>query len=155
MKLVEGRLDYAAGWERPDVYVFTGNPIRRKDGAVVMGRGAAKEVRDNYPTVPYAIGEYLKARPYANLALANVGPEQDIIWFKVKHHWRADADLALIYDSAYALGLIARLSEETTYHMNFPGVGNGRLRYEDVLPILEKLPDNVLIYIEKKEVSHV
>lgn len=31
-------------------------------------------------------------------------------------------------------------------HLNFPGIGNGGLKRSNVLPLLERLPDNVKVW---------
>lgn len=146
MRLIHGRLDYAAGWEYPNVYLFTGNPIRRKDGAIVMGRGAAKQCRDLFPGVDKTYGDIIKQEPHRNIMWADVGPRQRLGWFKVKDHWGEPADLGLIKNSVASLHMVASLYDGLEFHMNFPGIGNGGLAEEDVLPVLQILPDNVLIY---------
>jgi hypothetical protein len=35
---------------------------------------------------------------------------------------------------------------DASVHLNYPGIGNGRLRREDVLPIIALLPDQVTIW---------
>lgn len=141
MKLIEKRLDYATPWELPNVYLFTGNPIRRNDGHIVMGRGAAKQVRDTYP----GIGRMISTeRP---VTFTQITDRQFIGWFQVKHHWKDAADLDLITTSAAFLDHAAKTRPEVTFHMNFPGIGNGKLQRTDVEPILNALPDNVHVYI--------
>jgi hypothetical protein len=145
MQLKLGLLDYSKPWTLPDVYLFTGNPIKKKNGAIVMGRGAAKQVRDSYPGIDVVMGRMIK--PNMPLAWASVTNHQFIGWFQVKHHWRAEADVGLIERSAHALAEVAEKRPEITFHLNFPGVGNGGLGADQVLPIIENaLPDNVLVY---------
>jgi len=158
MKLVNNLLDYNTPWSLPDVYLFTGNAMVRNDGAVVMGRGAAKQVRDTYPHVQYALGKKLFKNPITNLVFVQTGSQhtqlsllpsqtnQWIGWFKVKYHWAEPADLDLIYESTSCLTGIATKRPDITFHMNYPGVGNGRLTDADVAPLLSVLPDNVIIY---------
>ena len=38
------------------------------------------------------------------------------------------------------------MSHNFAIHMNFPGIGNGKLIPEDVMPIIKDLPDNVKVY---------
>ena len=45
MKLIKGLLDYSKPWTIPNIYLFTGNPIVKANGAIVMGCGAARQVR--------------------------------------------------------------------------------------------------------------
>ena len=71
--------------------------------------------------------------------------------FMVKDHWMEKAKLSLIKDSC--LDLCDILDSVAVVHdspirvdLNFPGIGNGGLPREDVLPIIEQLPDNVHVW---------
>ena len=140
MRLVDSLLDYTRPWSLPDVYLFTGNPVRRHDGALVMGRGAARCVRDAYPGIDKLIPTD------APVTFTEVRPEQFIGWFKVKDHWAAPAKLDLIEASAEYLARIARARPGRTFHLNAPGIGNGGLSWSAVSPALACLPGNVLVY---------
>lgn len=152
MKLIQDKLHYTVPWELPDVFLFTGNPIVNRSGGIVMGRGAAREVRDHYPGIDRVFGELITKQPTAHLLWAEIKSKsvvpsnQYIGWFKVKHHWSHDADRSLIQASTDALRELALRKKKFRFHMNFPGIGNGRLTYGSVLPILQELPDNVRIY---------
>jgi hypothetical protein len=147
MKLLTGHLNYTVPWTAPDVYIFTGNSTIKQNGAIVMGRGAAKEVRDTIPGIDTAMGSYIQQHPGAHLLFLAVGNTKQIIgWFKVKEHWRDDASLLLIAQSTMELALEAHKYTHINYHINYPGVGNGRLDVETVGPLLSVLPDNVIIY---------
>lgn len=152
MKLIQDRLYYTVPWQLPEVFLFTGNPVVNRHGAIVMGRGAAREVRDAYPGVDKVFGDLIMKKPDAHLLWAALRPnypvpcEQYIGWFKVKHHWSHDADRSLIQESTDQLAELARRKKKLRFHMNFPGIGNGNLSYGTVLPILQELPDNVRIY---------
>jgi hypothetical protein len=66
MRLQLGKLDYSprgmlATHERT-AFLFTGNSTVKTNGALVMGRGAALEVRDLYPGVDHMLGR--KIEPY-------------------------------------------------------------------------------------------
>lgn len=140
-RIIHSRLDYGTPWRLPDVYLFTGNPIRRSDGALVMGRGAARAVRDAYPGIDRRI------RTDRPVTYSLVAPDQWIGWFQVKHHWQQPADLALIQQSAELLASQAAQRPHIRFHLNAPGIGNGQLDWAEVEPLLAPLPDNVSIYI--------
>lgn len=146
MKLVRQLLDYGTDWKLPDVYLFTGNPVIKQNGAIVMGRGAAKQVRDRWPGLDQIFGQLIHEHPDRNVISVVIGEEQVIGWFKVKDHWAEPAKLSLISDSCQSLTAMAVTSPDLTFHLNFPGVGNGRLTEEEVLPVLETMPDNVIVY---------
>jgi hypothetical protein len=141
--IIQGLLDYGEPWSLPLVKLFTGNPIRRADGALVMGRGAAQAVRDRWPTVQHR----LVIQPGKPLAWFEISPDQWIGWFQVKHHWREPADLDLISAAAQALAHGAAARPQRTFQVNAPGVGNGRLSWAAVEPLLQCLPGNVQVFL--------
>ena len=147
MKLIHNLLDYSVPWQLPDVFLFTGNPVIKRNGAIVMGRGAAKQVRDTYPGIDKSFGVVLTKKPEAVLAWVSVAADQHLGWFKVKQHWQNNASLELITYATEALMRVAETHPATTFHMNFPGIGNGKLNSNAVLPILHALPDNVWVYL--------
>lgn len=146
MKLIQGLLDYSTPWTLPDVYLFTGNSYIKNNGAIVMGRGAAKQVRDTYPGIDKLFGEVIEKKPHLFLTWVSLPNEQVIGWFKVKRFWSENARIELIKASTKALKEVAEPRSTITFHMNYPGIGNGGLTFEDVQPIVETLPDNVWIY---------
>lgn len=136
-----------------DLFMITTNPIRRLDGAVVMGRGIAKQAKDRFPQLPYDFGH--KVEPGSRVGLIGEYEGQMVGFFMVKDHWRNAADPGIIRESALALASCMQYTDPVTgerrlsdkrVDMNFPGIGNGRLRREDVLPLLEHLPDNVHVW---------
>jgi hypothetical protein len=151
MILKEQLLDYSKAWSKPDVYMFTGNNTLKSGDVLVMGRGAAKQVRDAFPGVDAQIGEYIKQcmikfrQGDYGIIFANISPDQIVGAFQVKRYYSDDADLDIIRKSMKMLSFLALLSDYT-FHLNFPGIGAGRLQYDDVLPIIENLPDNVIVY---------
>jgi hypothetical protein len=150
MQLINQLLDYTTPWRLPNIYLFTGNPIIKNNGAIVMGRGAAKQVRDTYRGIDKVFGDMIahEARDdnyEPNVLFAREGL-QYIGWFKVKRHWQMNAELEIIIRSTTELTQYAVKRPEYKFHMNYPGIGNGELRIEDVAPIVATMPDNVLLY---------
>ena len=142
-----------------DVFYITTNPIRRKDGAVVMGRGIAKQAADRFPRLPYEFGHQLKYLDYEgytpdkfrHVSIIDRYEGQRVGYFMVKHHWRDNAQLDIIEKSVNELISYHTLRDGSgrvvgRYDLNFPGIGNGGLKREDVLPILMQLPDNVHVW---------
>ena len=148
MQLIESKLDYRTTWYLPDVYLFTGNPVRKTNGAIVMGRGAAKEVRDTYPGIDLVYGNMIQNKPNAHLLWATPGNHKDqwLGWFKVKHHWNNFANLNLIEESTKQLSNLAASHTDMTFHINYPGIGNGALTEHEVGHIIHFLPNNVRVY---------
>ena len=145
MRIIEGILDYTKKWTFPDVYLFTGNPVKKNNGAIVMGRGAAKMVRDFYPGIDQEFGRLIKDGS-DRLRFHVISEGQELGWFCVKDHWAANANAVIVYESAVALRDIARKFPHITFHMNFPAIGNGHLDFIQVREICKVLPDNVLLY---------
>lgn len=145
-------------WGRTDMFVVTTNPIVRRDGAVVMGRGLALQAANRFPRLPYDFGKILKSvnrsqHPeiynFGEIGRYVSGQKSQLMgYFMVKHHWRDAADLNVIHDSVTAMLHYMRrwLELSARIDMNFPGIGNGRLRREDVLPEIEALPDSVHVW---------
>ncbi len=114
-----------------------------------MGRGIAKQAKERFPTLPYDFGRLL--------ALADTGyrepfpvsvigkyDNQAVGYFMVKDHWKAPASWGIIEEGVFHL---LRMSPDySRIDLNFPGIGNGKLKREDVLPLLEPLPDSVHIW---------
>lgn len=130
------------------VKLITANSTTRKDGALVMGRGNALAAAKKYPWVPYLAGHLIRNHVDAYNVLflpKNLG------LFQVKYHWRDEARLDLITLSAQLLSRVAATNEGIVYCLPFPGIGNGRLSKEDVLPILEEVfeDNNNIVVIEK------
>lgn len=128
-------------------FIFTGNNYIKQNGALVMGRGIAREVRDRFPGVDLAIGKQVDVRTKHGFYGLILGRHIGV--FQVKRHFGEAADLGLISDSAFILSDVAGRNPENRFDMNFPGIGNGHLKYNDVLPIIQNLPDNVHIWTFK------
>jgi hypothetical protein len=130
------------------IFMITTNPIRRKDGAVVMGRGIALEAKTRFHSLPYDFGAQLDRHPHLDsVGLIGIYHDVPIYYFMVKDHWRSPASLEIIERSVAAIDYWFWISD--TYErvdLNFPGIGNGQLKREDVLPIIEKLPDNFHVW---------
>lgn len=163
MKLMKGNmLDVI---EQSHMFVITTNGVLRKDGSLVMGKGIAKQISDKYPTIPHLAGEAISAGGFKKTYHANWKhsdfahryhflqlPGTSICLFQVKTAWWDNAKLFLIHQSALemkaAIDKFINLNKcEPVVHMNFPGIGNGGLSKEVVLPHLESvLPDFVHVW---------
>ena len=129
-----------------DIYLVTTNSYIRNDGALVMGRGAAKQLATLYPKIPYELGRRIQ-----HLGEYNIGVITDKVSglslgaFQVKYHFGDAADLDLIKRSADELHKVA-CEDGRVFHVNFPGIGNGRVSFDSVYPLIERLPDNVCVW---------
>jgi len=138
MKEVKGNLwTYPSDWR-----CITTNGFVKKNGECVMGRGCAKEARDKFPGFSKELGTRIKNE--GNHVF--VFNDQKLFTFPVKHNWWEIAGLDLIKRSVTELGwYVGAGNPKDTFLMPRPGCGNGGLKWEDVKPLLQDLPDNVLV----------
>ena len=135
-----------------ETYLVTTNSYIRRDGALVMGRGAAKQLATRFPIrvfqkLPYEFGKRINhLGEYNIIVLTDPDTGLRLGAFQVKYHFKDAADLALIERSVDELASIAHERSERKFNVNFPGIGNGKLDYDQVLPLLERLPDNVYVW---------
>lgn len=129
-------------WTYPaDIRIVTTNSYINKLGELVMGRGAALEAKTRYPDLPKMAGKVIRhMSDYGVLYF----PTLRIGLFQVKRHWRDDADLSLIHESAFWLHMFAQCVSGTIV-LNYPGIGNGRLPEHEVEREIRDLPDNVIV----------
>ena len=109
-------------------------------GYAVMGRGVALQATFRYPGIKGVLGG----------AMARAGKHVTFLYpkvfsFPVKNHWREEASLTLIAQSVKELTIIAQGLPTHTFAIPLVGTGNGRLKPGQVWPLLETLPDNVLV----------
>lgn len=129
-------------WEYPaDIHVITTNGVVKKNGCCVMGRGCAQQARDMFPLIDLVLGNRISDQ--GNI-VHDLGPWQyhdnhyHIMSFPVKHHWRDQADIRLIEQSAIQLARVTLGSVVIPR----PGCGNGGLDWDDVRPVLKELLDD-------------
>lgn len=145
MKLVQGNMLGVIGEPNSTCFITT-NVIIKNNGALVMGAGIAKAVRDMFPGIDKQFGERILNSGMRWHYGALLDLEADVNPFQVKHHYSDKADLELIRNSVLALKHHAETWPDVTFHLNFPGIGNGGLEREEVEPLLEILPDNVNLW---------
>ena len=137
-------------YDDADLFLITTNSTLKKNGALVMGRGIARQARDRFSGLDLALGREITAvcghLGHYHLLLSPRWPAAKLGAFQVKTHYARPESLALIRQSA--LALIARCEEHpgAAVHVNYPGIGNGGLARPQVLPLLKPLPDNVYVW---------
>jgi hypothetical protein len=133
-----------------DLFLITTNSTIRRDGALVMGRGIARQARDCFPRLAGALGRQILSlcgnQGTYGLLVSPRWPEAKLDAFQIKRHYGQPASLELIRYSTAALSVWCAEHREALVYLNFPGAGNGRLQREDVLPIIAQLPDQVTIW---------
>lgn len=152
------RGDMWTAFATADLFLITTNSTIRQDGALVMGRGIARQARDRFPGLAVSLGRHILntcGRPSTLLktSLGRYGllvsprwPEAKLGAFQVKVHYSQPASLELIRHSTAMLCAWCAAHPDAQVVLNYPGIGNGRLRRETVLPIIAQLPEQVTIW---------
>jgi hypothetical protein len=132
-------------WKPCDCWVVTTNSILKRNGALVMGRGAAYEAIEKFPGIDMECGKAIKAndadRKVYGFRLINA----HFGIFQTKVNWWDNAEIKVIEYSIKMLAKEARAYPKLRYRLNFPGIGCGGLLNKDVVGFLEILPDNVTV----------
>jgi hypothetical protein len=143
MKEVKGDLwtfQFDDTWLSSYIHCITTNGFVKKNGEAVMGRGCALEACQKYPGLAKRLGAELNKKGNTIIWLTT-----GLITFPVKHNWWEKADLDLIKKSADCLAKEADNLRQKWFILPRPGCGNGQRTWEEVKPLLENLPDNVLV----------
>lgn len=139
-----------SAYDQADLFLITTNSTLKKNGALVMGRGIARQARDLFPGLDRTLGREI-ARRCGNqgeygLLVSPRWPAAKLGAFQVKGHYSGPASLELIQRSTAELCAWCTEHPNARVELNFPGIGNGRLLKGDVLPIVGRLPDRVTIW---------
>jgi hypothetical protein len=138
-------------YDGADLFLITTNSTIKQTGALVMGRGIAKQARDRFKGLDLALGRRIEHLSTYGLLVSEKWPERKIGAFQVKWDYRTHADLGLIGYSVARVEQFIIDNVVMTVHLNFPGIGYGNLERKDVLPIIEKLPNNVHVWEYENE----
>ncbi|MCI0579953.1 MAG: hypothetical protein L0332_24090 [Chloroflexi bacterium] len=142
--------DMWTAYSKADLFLITTNSTIRQNGALVMGRGIACQARDRFPGLDKALGrQILNACGHLGeygLLVSPRWPAAKLGAFQVKTRYDQPADPTIIEHSTAALHAWCAAHPTALVCLNFPGIGNGRLPREQVLPIVEQLPANVTIW---------
>lgn len=129
-----------------DIILVTANSYINKSGALVMGRGAALQLKIIHPAIDVVFGSMIEHLSLYGIRLVMAGDKMYGV-FQVKYDFKSPAELDLI---AYSVSkLKSYLTSSKTVSMNFPGIGYGRLFASNVFPIISSLPNNVSVYVSR------
>jgi len=143
------------------VVVVTTNSTINQRGELVMGRGAALAMKKAFPGIASEFGARVKsfkkwAATEDYLFLNHLRETKILGILQVKRHFKDTADFELIRQSLdmfrhYARGMKGACPDCRIF-LNFPGIGAGKLadRYDDILKLLKRLPDNVHVWVLKR-----
>lgn len=138
---------------RSDFVCITTNGCVKHDGSLVMGRGIAAQAKSLFPGIDYVMGERVKrfgnhVHFYYNIERKTIQRRRfyNLISFPTKFDdYRANSDIVLIKKSAEELNEAALKFPTEIFILPRPGCSNGGLNWEDVKPVIDFLPDNVLV----------
>ena len=131
-------------FKSPGIKIVTTNSFITKQKRLVMGRGAALQLRSLVSDIDLVFGKMIldtcgHLGTYGLLMHGKYGASQ------VKYNFMDKADPDLI---AFSMGFLANEANinRYIYNINYPGIGNGGLSKEIVRPLLDILPDNVYVW---------
>lgn len=107
----------------------------RQDGHAVMGRGIALEAKIKFPQLPIELGKLIKREGNQVYLFPSMG----IITFPTKEDFYMKSSINLIENSCKALvNLVEGFPLRGNILIPRPGCGYGKLKWQQVRPILEK-----------------
>ena len=132
-------------YDKLDYVGITTNSILNKKGELVMGAGIAKTAKELFPQLPVLFGSQIKAKgvecKYYGLLL-----QGKFLAFQTKRHWKDKSSIDDVIRSINMLKHGAEKYPNKLFGIPFPAINNGGLSISSVLPYLEILPDNVIVY---------
>ena len=146
MKLINSLLDYEKAYSLTDVLCFTANNVISY-GKLVMGGGNALACKKAFPTVDKAFAIKLENYHNTNYLTSMISINgTKIMAIQTKEHYAKPSPLSLVKASINNLEQIARYYPDMVFHLPMPAVGLGGLTLNEVMPIVECLPNNVWVY---------
>lgn len=130
-------------YDNAGLFLVTTNSYITPKGCLVMGGGIAKEARDRFTGLDKILGGKINHLSTYGLLISENWP---IGLFQVKRHYKENADLSLIRYSTNMLKMWANNHQNILVHLNFPGIGLGRLDPLDVYNVICTLPNNVNVW---------
>ena len=128
--------DMWSSYDEADLFLITTNATITIRGTLVMGRGIARQAKERFPGLDVALGRQIQAlcgnQGIYGLLISPRWPAAKLGAFQVKRHYSQPASLELIRHSAAALYAWCAEHPDAQVVLNFPGIGNGRLRRADV-----------------------
>lgn len=149
MQLINEMLVYPEEVGKNQCYMFTANSTLTHNGELVMVADSALDFKKAYPNTPKGFGRRIMHLTQFN-ALFTLQDEGVIGALQTKYHWKEESPLELVETSLEILKGAAHKNPDYTFHLPFPGIGKDGLSIEQVMPLVEKLPDNVRVYLDAR-----
>lgn len=119
----------------------TTNGMVKRNGALVMGAGFAKQVRDRYPGIDLYFGNGVRCVGNVPQIYSPANGRPYIMSLPTKHDWRDKSDLELIIQSVKHI--VDLMGVHDTIALTRPGCALGGLDWDTtVKPAIEPLLDD-------------
>lgn len=129
---------------------ITTNGKVKANGECVMGRGIALQIKQKIPTFPGILGRKITQGGNHVYRFPFKSKSTSALYsFPVKHSWEQPADIELIKRSAKEL--MDALGPDEIVILPRPGCGNGRLKWQNVEPVISPLLDDRVYIVHWKE----
>ncbi len=152
MKMIKGNVWDAYNQDRHSMILCPCNGYLAGGKRLVMGAGFAKEVRDRFRGIDVELAWAIKAagerindkQPIWRYGFCNY--TSGIGALQSKEHWRDVSTVEIIRYSVSVLQKRLDTDPRLIIHTPIPGIGLGGLHIDQVMPLLETLPDRVTVY---------
>jgi hypothetical protein len=125
--------------------IVTANSFLTSEVKLVMGRGAAWQLKLKVPGIDGVFGKMIH-ESCGHLGRYGLIFHQRYGIAQVKYRFNEKARMDLIRLSMTMLSVAAGRDRKSLFNINFPGIGNGGLRKPQVGSLLQMLPDNVHVW---------
>ena len=144
MIVVKNKNIWSAFQTPNNIVVVTTNQEVNSKGELVMGAGIALEAKHRVPGLAKDMGELANFnKMYSYKQFDKWG----IACLQTKLHWKNPTPIKLLCGSIDVFNEWVLKNKATQFHCPLFGCSNGGLNWErDVLPMVTKLPDNVIFY---------
>ncbi len=135
-----------------DIVLFTSNSVIKNNGALVMGAGIALDFRERFKDLDKRIGERIRhLSEYNLLVLESQVSYGDISVgaLQTKVHFKDNSPMELVLRSIAELKKFASSHKEYRIATVFPGIKHGKLSIESLQEFVEKLPENIDVWIKE------
>lgn len=141
MRLINGNI-----WQYELDYIcVTTNSIIKPNGRLVMGAGFAKDAASKVKNLDYHFGKEI-IKKGANSQIYGLVAVGKYIAFQTKIHFKDKSPLPVVEKSCTMLKRLAEKYPDKTFGLVFPAINNGGRSKEEIMPLLEILPDNVFVF---------
>ena len=125
--------------------IVTANSFLTSEMKLVMGRGAALQLKRKEPGIDLEFGKKIHER-CGHLGFYGLIFHKRYGLAQVKCRFNERARVGLIRISMRMLGSVAGRDRGKIFNINFPGIGNGGLKKHQVESLLRDLPENVHVW---------